>query len=269
MEPIFKTPYTLVTKERGIITVRRRSQTLVIIALIEMVIGTLVYLISRLQVFGDGGFEQFCFWAAAIILSLAGLMFIAGLLQGINSKVVFDCNSRKVSKGQKTYDFSQINNFSLEKKPFAEREIFFLTALINDKPVRLVSETSSDTLEEVADFLNKELAGHETFAPIVKEANTSTVSWAGRYFLGVLLIALGLIWSGTGFLFLQSLIFADPRNGHGPLIWPLGIWIAGLGFGELIGIPVGRVLKGNSGRSKFAVIIMILYFGSYLLFCWR
>ena len=269
MDSVFKTSNTIVTEKDGVIIIRQRNRTIILIAAIELVIGVLSYMASRMRLSGDGGIERFCFWAAAIILPLAGLMFILGLLQGINAKVIFDCNSGKMRKGHHIYEFSQIEKLSLESMPFADSEIFFVTASINRKPIKLISETSKATLEEVAEFLNRKLAIREAAATAVKGDNPSTASWPGRHFIGILLIALGVIWTGTGFFFLQNLIFTGWGNEHGPLIWPLGIWIAGLGLGDLIGLPVGRVLKGGSRSSRIAMLIIILYFGSYFLICWR
>lgn len=269
METVFKTSYTLVTEENGIITIRQRSRTGFLIALTELVIGILSYAASRMRFTGDGGMERFCFWAAVVILPLAGMMFIIGLLRSLNSKTVFDCNSGKMKKGSKIYQFSQIENLKLERMPFADSEIFFVTAVINGKPLKLASETTKNTLEEVAGFLNQKLAVRETAVTTVKKDNASTASWAGRHFIGILLVVLGLTLAGTGFVLLQDLIFTAPGNAHGPLIWPLGIWITGLGLGDLIGLPVARVFKRGSEQSKVTMIIMILYFGSYFLICWR
>src|SRR5690606_27051613 len=94
-------------------------------------------------------------------------------------------------------------------------------------------------------------------------------SWVERHFIGVFLIIFGVIWSGTGFFFLQDLIFIASWNGHGPLVWPLGIWIASLGLGDLAGIPVRRLFTRASGRSKTGILLLLLYFGTYVLLCWR
>jgi hypothetical protein len=53
------------------------------------------------------------------------------------------------------------------------------------------------------------------------------------------------------------------------LVWALGIWIAGLGLADLAGIPVGRLFTRASGGSKIGILVLILYFGSYFLLCWR
>lgn len=269
IETVFKTSNALVTEKNGLITVRERSRTIILIALVELAIGVLSYLASRMRLSGDGGFERFCSWAAAIILPLAGLMLTIGLYQSLNAKTVFNCNSGKMRRGRKKYDFSQIENLSLERTVFADSEIFFLTAVVNGKGIKLISETSKDTLTEVLQFLNEKMAVREAAVTTVKEADTPTSSWAGRHFMGILLLALGLIWTGTGFYFLPNLIFTSLGNMHGTLVWPLGIWIAGLGCGDLIGLPVNQLIKGGFGSLKITMLIMIIYFGSYFLICWR
>jgi|GEM_PF-1715049 len=264
---VFKTSYTLVTEENGVIYVKARTRTIVVIALFGLILGLLAYLLSRMPLTVDGGMEQFCFWAATIILSLAGLMFMIGLLQSLNSTTIFDCNSGKMRKGSKAYDFSQIQRIALERRPFGDREIFFLTAVVNGESIKIASETAKDTLEAVAVFLNQGLTN--STAATATDVYPPASSWVERHFIGIFLITLGVIWSGTSFFFLQNLIFTVLRNGHGPLVWPLGIWIAGLGLGDLAGIPVGRLFTRASGRSKIGILILILYFGSYFLICRR
>lgn len=269
IKTVFKTSNLLVTEKNGLITVRERCRTIILIALVELVIGILSYMASRMRLSGNGGIERFCFWTAAIILPLAGLILVIGLYQSLNTKTVFNCNSGKMKRGRKIYDFSQIEDISLERKVFADGEIFFLTIVVNGKGIKLISETSKDTLTEALQFLNEKLAVREGAATTVKKANTPASSWVGRHFAGILLLALGLIWIGTGFYFIPNLIFTSSGNMHGPLVWPLGIWIAGLGCGDLIGLPVSRIINGGCRRSKMAWLIMILYFGSYFLICWR
>jgi hypothetical protein len=269
IETAFKTSNVLMTEKNGLITVGERSRTIILIAFVELAIGILSYVASRIRLSGDGGIERFCFWEAVIILPLAGLMLMIGLYQSLTTKTVFNCNSGKMRRGRKIYDFSQIENLSLERKVFAGGEIFFLTVVVNGKGIKLISETSKDTLAEALRFLNEKLAVREGAATTVKEANTPASSWVGRHFAGILLLALGLIWTGTGFYFIPNLIFTSPGNLHGSLVWPLGIWIAGLGCGDLIGLPVSRIINGGYRRSKIAMLIMILYFGSYFLICWR
>lgn len=264
---VIKTSYTLVTEENGVIYVKARNRTIVVIALFALILGVLAYLLSRMPLTVDGGMEQFCFWAATIILSLAGLMFMIGLLQSLSSTTIFDRNSGKMRKGAKAYDFSQIQRIALERRPFGDREIFFLTAVVNGESIKIASETAKDTLEAVAVFLNQGLTN--SGAAMATDVYLPAPSWVERHFVGIFLITLGVIWSGTGFFFLQNLIFTVLRNGHGPLVWPLGIWIAGLGLGDLAGIPVGRLFTRASGRSKIGILILILYFGSYFLICRR
>lgn len=267
MKQVFATPYSLVTEGNGVIFVKARTRRMMVIALFGLLLGLLASLLSRMPLTVDGGMERFCFWAATIILSWAGLIFIIGLLQSVNSTTSFDLNSGKMRKGSKVYDFSQIQRIALEKRPFGDREIFFLTAIVNGESIKLASETAKDTLEKVADFLNQRLknSGAATATDVYRPAP----SWAKRHFIGIALILLGLIWAGTGFFFLQNLIFAVLGNGHGPLVWPLGIWIAGLGLGEFAGIPVGPLLTRASGHSKTGILILVLYFVTYILICWR
>jgi hypothetical protein len=134
MNIAIKTPYNLVTEQNNIITLRPRSGALFIIAAVGLVTSAVFYWASRLNFSGDGGIEQFCNWAALIIVPLAGLMFLLGFFQSIKSKVVFDCNSGKMRKGLNTFCFSQIEQLSLERMPFGNREIFFLTAYVNSHP---------------------------------------------------------------------------------------------------------------------------------------
>lgn len=267
MEKVFATSYTLVTEENGVIYIKARTRGIMAMALFGLVLGLLAYLLSRTPLTADGGMEQFCFWAAIITMSLAGLLFTIGLLQYFNSTIVFDLNSGKMRKGSKTFDFSQIQQIALEKRAFGDREIFFLTAVVNGESIKLASETNKDTLEKVVDFLKQRLTNSEAAA--ATELHQPAPSWVERHFIGVFLIIFGVIWSGTGFFFLQDLIFIASWNGHGPLVWPLGIWIASLGLGDLAGIPVRRLFTRASGRSKTGILLLLLYFGTYVLLCWR
>jgi hypothetical protein len=269
MNIVYRTPYNLVTEQNGAVTIKRQSRVIMIISMIELVVGILSFYISRMRLSGDGGIERFCFWIASVILTLAIIMLIGGLFQGMNSKIVFDLNSQKMRRGSKVYEFSMIDKLTVERTPFAGSEIFFLTAFINGTPIKLTSETTQDSLEEMAGFLSRKLAATETVVHLSPVNQNLTKPWAGRHFTGILLIALGLIWSGSGFFLLQNVIFSWPRNGHGPLIWPLGIWIALLGMGDLIGMPVDRAVKRGAAGSKIMILIMLFYFGSYFLVCWR
>lgn len=267
MKKVFETSYSLVTEENWVIYVKARTRRIMVIALFGLILGLLACLLSRMPLTVDGGLEQFCFWAATIILSLAGLIFMIGFLQSLSSTAIFDLNSGKMRKGSKVYDVSQIQRIALEKRPFGDREIFFLTAVVNGESIKLTSEMAQDTLEKVAVFLNQRLTN--SMAATATDVYLPTPSWVGRHFIGIFLIILGVIWASTGFFFLQNLIFTVLDSGHGPLVWPLGICIAGLGLGELAGIPVGRLFTRASGRSKIDHLILALYFGAYFLLCWR
>ena len=269
MKKVFETPYSLVTEKNGVIYVKAKTRIVMVITLFGLILGLFAYLLSRMSLTADGGMEQFCFWAAIIILPLSGLIFIIGLLQSLNSTTIFDLNSGKMQKGSKVYDFSQIQRIALEKRPFGDREIFYITAVVNGKSIKLTSEAAKDTLEQVADFLNQQLANSGAAMATATDVYLPDPSWVERHFIGIFLTALGVIWTGTGFFFLQNLIFEVLRDGHGPLVWPLGIWIAGLGMGDLAGIPVGQLFTKASGRSPISILILLLYFGSYILLCWR
>ena len=140
MKKVFETSYSLVTEENGVIYVKARTRRIMVIALFGLILGLLACLLSRMPLTVDGGLEQFCFWAATIILSLAGLIFMIGLLQSLSSTTIFDLNSGKMRKGPKVYDFSQIQGIALEKRPFGDREIFFLTAVVNGESIKLTSD---------------------------------------------------------------------------------------------------------------------------------
>src|SRR5690606_36690364 len=116
-------------------------------------------------------------------------------------------------------------------------------------------------------FLNQQLK--VSAAATAVDVYLPEPSWAEQHFIGILLISLGASWSGTAYFFLQDLIFIASENGLGSLVVPLGIWIAGLGLGDLAGIPVGRLFTRDSGRSKTGIFILLLYFATYLLLCWR
>ncbi|HLT56373.1 MAG TPA: hypothetical protein VK057_09740 [Bacillota bacterium] len=267
MKKVFETSYSLVTEENGVVYVKARTRSIMVTALLLLIFGLSAYLLSQVPLTEDGGMEKFCFWAAIIILPSAGLLFIIGFLQSLSSTTVFDFNSGRMRKGSKVYDLSQIQRIALERRPFADREIFFLTAVVNGESIKLASETTQDPLEKVAGFLNQQLTN--SAAATAVDVYLPAPSWVGRHFIGIFLITLGAIWSGTGYFFLQDLIFIASVNGHGPLVWPLGIWIAGLGLGDLAGIPVGRLFTRDSGRSKTGIFILLLYFATYLLLCWR
>jgi hypothetical protein len=267
MNTIYKSSYTSVTEQNGIIIIKRRIQVILLIAALELAFGALSYFASRMQLFTDGALERLCFWAATILLPLAAFVIIIGILQGLKSRIIFDCNLRKMRKGFKIHDFSQIETFSLEKTPFADSHLFFLTAQVNGKQLRLASETTPETLEKVAGFLNRRLELQAVSFEPIKDYQKLAANGIGQRFIGILLVTLGVVWTGTGFFFLQRIIITGPRSEHGPLLWPLGIWIAGLGIGDLLGVPVYRLLKEGSGWAK--VFVAVIYFGSYMLICWR
>lgn len=275
MKKVFETSYSLVTEKNGVISVRARTQRMMVIALFALILGFMAYLLSRMPLSVDGGMEQFCFWAATILQLLSGLIFVVGVFQSVISTTIFDLNSGKMRKGFKAYDLSQIQRIALEKRLFGDREIFFLTAVVNGEAIRLAAETAKDNLDKVAAFLNQRLTGFMA-VPVTEtatgtEVHLSASSGAERHFnfIGILLIIFGAIWAGAGFFFLQNLIFDASGNGHGPLVWPLGLWIAGLGLGDLAGLSVARLLTRDSGRSKLGILFLALYFGAYFFLCWR
>jgi hypothetical protein len=122
-------------------------------------------------------------------------------------------------------------------------------------------------LESIIVFLNAKIQAEKKEAIHITEETNQVSQNVGKHFMGILLLVLGLIWSGTGFFFFTHLIFTGYGEKSGPLVWPLGIWIAGLGIGDLAGIPIFREEKGKWRRLR--TILIILYFGSYLLVCWR
>ncbi len=269
MNLMFKTPYTRVTEANGIITIKRRSGAIYLIAAFEIAIGAMAYLVSRLQLTADGALERLGFWVAAILIPLAALMILMGVLQGLNSIVIVDCNSRKMRKGSRVYDFSEMERFTIDSIPFADKELYFLTALVNEKPIKLVSETMKDSLERMAEYLNQRMALTESFSAGATSVRLPLAENGpqGGYFLGALLMVMGAIWSVTGGIFLRNMIFTGPGMEHGPLLWPLGIWLAAFGLGDRIGIPWVKWLRDGPGWAR--ALVLIAGFGSYFLVCWR
>jgi hypothetical protein len=269
MNPIFQTPYTMVTEANGIITIKRRSGAIYLIAAFEIAIGAMAYLVSRLQLTAAGALERLCFWAAAILIPLAALMILMGVLQGLNSIVIFDCNSRKIRKGSRVYDFAGIDRFTVDSIPFADKELYFLTAAVNQKPIKLVSETQKDSLERMAEYLNQRTAFTESFSAEAASVRLPLAENGPQsgYFLGVLLMVMGAIWSGTGVIFLRNIIITGPGLEHGPLLWALGIWLAAFGLGDMTGIPWVKWLREGPGWLR--TLVLIAGFGSYFLVCWR
>ena len=107
MKKVFETPYSLVTEKNGVIYVKAKTRIVMVITLFGLILGLFAYLLSQ-SLTADGGMEQFCFWAAIIILPLSGLILHHRPPSEFKSITIFDITPGKCKRLQ-VYDFRKFN----------------------------------------------------------------------------------------------------------------------------------------------------------------
>jgi len=264
MATIYKTRYTLVTEEEGLIRIRGRSGTLLFILSVLAVIGTAALVLSSMKFTPDGALERLCRWASIILLPLSVLLALIALGQSVGSRVTFDCSAGRVIKGSRGYDFGEVSDIGAERLPFGETNLYFLTLTVGGESLRIASDTDIRNLESISAYLKGELGSGESSSRAEK---VDEKAFFAPRFAGVFLLSLGCLRSATGYFLLPGLIFTAPGSSHGPLVWPLGIWIAIAGILFLSGIPAVSRIKKTSAWMK--ALGLLAYLSIYFFVCWR
>lgn len=273
MGEVLKSRHTLVIEKKGKIIVKARKGSMLAIIAGEIVVAVLAYTASGRRITADGALERLCFLASIVLIAFAALMSLILALQSATSKTVFDVDARTMRRGGKRFDLSRAGGLEVQSRPFADKQLHFLCVNVDGRQLRIASETDPADLRKAASLLEGRLGSRPAAegAAVAAEASASDAAQgsprAGSAFIGAFLIAFGALWGGGGYFFLRDVIFTMLPEYGGPLLWPFGLWLIALGACELARIPLFRRML--EGRSRGKAVALIVFFGSYLLICWR
>src|SRR6266568_1774404 len=274
MSTVHESRFFLVTESNGVITLSPKgSAFLPIGGGLAICAGALFFALSRAHILDNDALDQLLVWAAAIVTPAGCLLLALGVIAAIVNRrtktYVLDCNRGIMTRGSATYPFSRITGFRLATVPLFNRELCVLLADIDGKEVKLASDLEREPLSRVVEHLNRAvLNAAAPSRPADQGVPLPPVASAvARHSVGIFLLALGAIWSTAGYFLLQDVIITRPGVGHGPLLWPLGIWLAALGLSDFVGLPFARWVVERRSWRRYAVGAIVV--GSYMVVCWR
>jgi hypothetical protein len=171
--------------------------------------------------------------------------------------------------GRRTYTFVSITGFRLATMAIGTRQLFVLFAIVEGKDCRLISGHEEAPMTTLAEYLNSRVVLRPARPPKNAAGDVAPRELAGgRYFMPAIFLGIGSVWSAGAYHFFPDMIFVHHTSAeHGPLVWPLGLWIIALGLCELTGIPVWRSLSQGSWWRRNA--IGLSFVGTYFFVCWR
>ena len=262
---VFKTPYTLVSEDAFTLTIRGRNTVLFGIAASCLFVCGLSAAEARYQIVSSPAMAMFCRWSAAVLLVIAVSLIVMGILSGLRSETSINFATGKIRRGAKTYPLSSLQRITVGSIAFGGGRIHYLSAVIDGKTLRIASGTEADHVAGIADYLKKRLERKSPSA--ADDARETTGAWAGEHLAGIVLVALGLTVSVSGYFLLPGIIISHGARGHGPLMWPVGICFVIIAAFDFAGYPLHKMSVGKERIIKSAILLAI--FSVYAFALWR
>ena len=232
--------------------------------------GALTQLLSRWSVLGPTLTGRVPSGLDIVVVAAGSLLLVLGVLVNVLKRpIVFDCNQWIMTIGRRTYSFVAITGFRLATMAVGSRQLFVLFAIVDGKECRLISGYEEAPMKMLAEHLNRRVVLRPARPPKNAAGEiTPRQLAAGRYLMAAICLGIGSVWSAGAYVFFPDMIFVHHTSAeHGPLLWPLGLWIVALGLCELAGVQVWRLLSQGSWWRRNA--IGLLFFGTYFFLCWR
>lgn len=245
----------LVTEQDGRIEIEQRNQLGPVIGLGSLLLAGAVYGASH---WAPPAYAMLMTWFAAL-MGLLGFLNLSLSLRGPRRSRL-DPAAGTASVYGRLSALSEVSAARIESTSIGSSTFFSLVVTQRGKNRMLMTLTSRQPLEPVL----------QAVAATLQQSDPSVVVPGESFlkaFLPPFLLLLGMLWALVGFFTMPDVILG--RHGSGVLLWPLGIWIAGLGILEWLGVPLSdAVLNYREGGSRMTWIGLI-WFASYAFICWR
>lgn len=246
----------LVTEQEGRIEIEQRNQLGPLIGLGSLLLAGAVY----------GGAHWFPPAYAMLMTWFAALMGVLGFLN-LSLSLRGPRRSRlDLATGIATLyghpsALSEVSAPRIESSSIASSTFFSLVVTQRGKSRMLMTLTAREPLEPVL----------QAVATLLQQPGGPAPDLPGESFLKAFvppfLLLLGTLWSLVGYFTMSEVILG--RHGSGVLLWPLGIWIAGLGIFEWLGVPLSDAVLNYREGGRRMTWIGLLWFASYFFVCWR
>lgn len=246
----------LVTEQDGRIEIEQRNQLGPWIGLGSLLLAGAVYGGSH---WAPPAYAMLMTWFAAL-MGVLGLLNLSLSLRGPRRSLLDPSTGIATVYGRASA-LSELSAPRIESTSIGSSTFFSLVVTQRAKNRMLMTLPAREPLEPVL----------QAVATLLQQPGGPTPDLPGESFLKAFLppflLLLGVLWSLVGYFTMPEVILG--RSGTGVLLWPLGIWIAGLGLLEWLGVPLSDAVLNFREGGRRMTWIGLLWFASYAFLCWR
>lgn len=253
-EVLLHTGDTRVRATRGALLVERRATFLLAIG--AGCVGVAAGLLGIEALAGER--EAWTRWFAWVLASLGAVNLGLAALRGLASPIRFDVGLRELIRGDLRVPFERLGPPRIVETPIAGQVAVSLTIEAPSGSLRLIDgqlARERPAVERVARRIAAMIAAE-------RPAKVARAEGSARGFKVALLLVLGAVWAASGWWLAPEVVWTWPGGAGGVRVWPLGLWIAGLGALELAGARVFDAMVGPWTRRR--ALLFAAWMGSYL-----
>ena len=199
--------------------------------------------------------DSFGTWTSCVLWLCGGLLIIVGLVKAIAPPWELSSELRCLKRGSRHISFADIRRVNVTETRMGNITAVGLSLDSTERQIWLVGgqpERRRGELQRVAERVTSQLGDLSASHPPAARSPT-------RFFVTFALV-LGALWTNMVWI-APNVVVTYPGANHGLRIWPLGLWIAALGLGELAGLSLFQTLLGPWNRRR--AILFVVWFGSY------
>lgn len=275
MDPILKNSEVWVQELRGQLVFRRRGVAGLLGALFAFLFGGFFYSLAIFAAPPESAFSSVAVGIAAALAFLGLLSLLLGLVRHFAKRAVFDRDRFIFQYGVLALPFSAVavemrersvlgTDFASMLVRFQGREHTLIPGVSGSqlRTVSILTESLSKQLGDGAAAGEQEPISEPEAAyraGLIAEENERLEV---RVVAGIV-FACGMLWAATGFLFFPNA--AWDFVSRGPLLWPLGLWLALPGLVGLCSTRLGIWFRDLSERMQ-TFFVLLWFFIPVLIF---
>lgn len=204
---------------------------------------------------------------SSILILLGVMIILIYILLPDRNSMTIDKMRGAITGGGLAVPFAAVTGITLKSLKIQNVTSLSIVALADGKEFFLVPgqlEGHREKMEELTALLREcVLKSRPGERPEPVETEPSKCLPAENLFLGLTFLVSGSLFSLFTYLYAPHVIFI--AHGAGVLLWPVGLWICGIGITEILRIPLWKAMTNGTAMQK--ILFHVLLTASYILIC--
>ena len=265
MLKIVETESSILYEGEGKIIIKPNSKRLYILFLFE-IFSVLVFFILKLLNSNTNdlvGLYKLSFFASIFNAGVILLILISDFM----NTVKFELNNGLMKKNTRTREYHKFSKLFIDTTNMSVAKVHIMKAEFDNKSIRILADTD-ERIFMILEYLNEKLLPLNVCSEIMVDTKGKIKKIVLKNFINLIFIGIGFTWTLFGYFFIPDVIWVlGSKDLHGPLVWPFGIWIFIIGIIGFLGFPIFDLITKK--KSKWGIILSIVFFGFYSILCYR